>query len=111
MPWRLIKFIIIFAIFLIFILFNYNNKCDISFGFFSIKDAPVFLTVFISFLAGLLCVFPFVFRQNKKKKDIQTGEKPNYNYGGDKKTGGKTRYYDTEITKGDSAENGIYGIN
>jgi len=68
MPWRLVKFIIIFAVLLFFIIFNYDNKSDINFGFFKIRDIPVFITVFASFLIGLLCVFPFLYRKNKKKK-------------------------------------------
>ena len=72
MPWRLIQFIILFAVFLLFIIFNLENRCDISFGFTKAVDVPVFLTVFCTFIAGLLCAFPFVlaFRPRKKEKDV-----------------------------------------
>ena len=71
MPWRLIQFIFFFAIFLLFIIFNLGNKCDINFGFTRINDVPVFLTAFFSFIAGMLCSFPFLlaFRSRAKDKD------------------------------------------
>ena len=69
MPWRFITVIIIFAILLVFITFNLENKCDISFGFIKIEQVPVFLTVFVSFALGLLFMSPFVFRAAKARKN------------------------------------------
>ena len=71
MPWRLIQFIVVFAVFLLFIMFNLgeDNKCDINFGFTVIRDAPVFLTAFFSFIVGMLCAFPFILAFKPKKKD------------------------------------------
>ncbi|MCL2245222.1 MAG: hypothetical protein FWC03_12280 [Treponema sp.] len=66
MPWRLIIFIAIFGVFLVFITFNLENKCDISFGIFSINEVPVFVTVFASFAMGLLCALPLVMHIKKK---------------------------------------------
>ena len=60
MPWRLIVFIVIFALFLVFITFNLENKCDISFGFASLRDVPVFITIFSSFILGFLCTIPLI---------------------------------------------------
>ena len=73
MPWRLIQFIVLFAVFLVFIMCNLGNKCNISFGFAAIKDVPVFLTVFLSFMTGILCTLPFVFgfKSRKKEKPVQ----------------------------------------
>jgi len=71
MSWRLIQFIIFFAIIFLFIVFNLGNKCDISFGpteYFRIKDVPVFLTVFSSFFIGMLCTLPFIFASKARKK-------------------------------------------
>ena len=72
MPWRLIQFIILFAIFLLFIIFNLENRCDINFGFTKVTDVPVFLTVFCAFIAGILCAFPFMlaFRSRRKEKSV-----------------------------------------
>jgi uncharacterized membrane protein YciS (DUF1049 family) len=75
MPWRLIFFIVILAIFLAFIAFNLENKCDISFGFTKIEDVHVFLTIFVSFALGLLCTLPFVVRALMLRKDFENKAK------------------------------------
>jgi uncharacterized integral membrane protein len=69
MPRRLILFIFIFVTVLLFIIFNLKNKSDISFGFAAIKDIPVFLTVFVSFILGMLCTLPFVLGLGGRKKN------------------------------------------
>jgi uncharacterized integral membrane protein len=70
MPWRLIGFILLFGIFLVFIAFNLGNKCDIRFWFgVEFQEVPVFLTAFASFILGMLCSVPFVFSLRRKKKD------------------------------------------
>ena len=81
MPWRLIQFLIIFVFLLLFVVFNLSNKSDISFGFTVIKDAPVFLTIFASFLLGMFCTLPFVLRtgsrkKNKEKKSDKKQDRP-----------------------------------
>jgi len=70
-PWRLIIFIGIFAVFLVFISFNLENRCDISFGFARLSEVPVFITIFTSFVIGLLCAVPLVFHINKRKEAIK----------------------------------------
>ena len=69
MPWRLIIFIVIFAVFLVFITFNLDNRCDINFGFTSAAGIPVFLTIFGSFSFGVLCTLPMVFYSKRKHKE------------------------------------------
>ena len=68
MPWRLVVFIFLFVIFFLFIVFNLENKTDISFGFTKLPDIPVFVTAFFSFIAGMFCTFPFIFRSRTRKK-------------------------------------------
>jgi len=70
MPWRLIEFIVIFAILFLFIIFNLGDKykCDINFGFKSYPDVPVFITVFSSFFIGMLCTLPFIFASKARRK-------------------------------------------
>jgi len=70
MPWRLILFILIFGILLTFIMLNIGeyNRCDISFGFKTIPQVPVFLTIFISFFLGLLCALPLSLVKRKQKE-------------------------------------------
>ncbi|MDR1238526.1 MAG: hypothetical protein LBK27_00270 [Treponema sp.] len=69
MPWRLIGFIILFGIFLVFIGFNLENRCDISFVFHVFPQVPVFLTAFFSFVVGMLCTLPFAVAIRKKRKN------------------------------------------
>ena len=69
MPWKLIVFIFVFGILLAFITFNLENRCDISFGFATFNDVPVFLTIFFAFVLGLLCTMPFVIRARRNQKD------------------------------------------
>jgi uncharacterized integral membrane protein len=68
MPWRLIQIVVVFAVILLFIVFNLENKCDISFGVTKIHDAPVFLTAFCSFVFGMLCTLPFILSHHLRKK-------------------------------------------
>jgi uncharacterized integral membrane protein len=73
MPWRLVGFIILFSVFLIFILSNLGNKCDISFinPEWTLKDVPVFLTVFSSFILGMLSAIPIIISMHLKRKKVQ----------------------------------------
>jgi len=75
MPWRFLVFLVVFGVFLAFITFNLDNKCDISFGFTVIPNVPVFLTVFISYVLGLLCSMPFIFRAGIKRARIPVKDK------------------------------------
>jgi len=68
MPWRLILFIVIFAVFLTFVTLNLDNRCGVNFGFAQFEEVPIFLTVFISFALGLLCAMPLALRLGRKKK-------------------------------------------
>jgi len=77
MPRRLIQFIVLFAVILLFIVFNLENKCDISIIFKEIHDVPVFLVTFFSFVIGMLITLPFIFgyqlRKKKKPEDKKRG--------------------------------------
>jgi len=77
MPYRLIIVILIFAVFLVFITFNLDNRCDINFGFTKITGVPVFITVFISFILGLFCTLPLAIhaiKKHRKHKELNTGQ-------------------------------------
>jgi len=71
MPKRLIQIIIIFAVFLLFIVFNLDYKCTIWI-FKTIPDVPVFLIAFFSFVLGMLSAIPFfISHQLRKKREIE----------------------------------------
>ena len=87
---RLILFIIIFAFFLIFIVLNLDNRCDISIGFKIYKDIPVFLSSLFSFILGMLFAVPLVFSLRKMRKKPSGSESSNtLSPGGAKKRLGK----------------------
>jgi len=66
--WRLIAFILICAIFLAFVALNLENKSDVSFGFRTFTEIPVFFTAFASFVFGMLFAIPFVLSFGRKRK-------------------------------------------
>jgi hypothetical protein len=83
--WRLIGFIVVLGIFLVFIGLNLGNRCDIRYWFTEdrvIKDVPVYLTAFSAFALGLLVTLPAVFMmrsrggKGRKPGDEQGPKKP-----------------------------------
>ncbi|MDR1908363.1 MAG: hypothetical protein LBQ35_00400 [Spirochaetaceae bacterium] len=91
MPWRLLGFIFFVGIVLVFSVFNWKNQCSVSFGFVTLEEVPVYLTVFASFLLGLVCSLPYTISARikaararsltgsaqgaaKKKRPAKTGE-------------------------------------
>ncbi len=67
---RVIVFILIFVFFLAFIVLNLPYKCDVSFGFTTIKDVPIFLSVLSSFVLGMLVTVPMILFHKKKPKSL-----------------------------------------
>jgi len=74
MPWRLILFIAIFAVFLGFVTLNLDNRCNINIGFTQFEGVPIFLTVFITFSMGLLCGAPLVLYFRRRRKGMQRAD-------------------------------------
>ncbi|MCL2138592.1 MAG: LapA family protein [Treponema sp.] len=68
MSWRLIRFIFIFVICLLFMVCNLENKTSLNLGFYEFTEFPVYLVVFSSFIVGMICSFPFVLRSQSKRK-------------------------------------------
>lgn len=58
MPWRLIGFILILALFIGFIALNLDHNSDISFGFYVIPEVPVFVSLFGAFVVGVMVGIP-----------------------------------------------------
>ena len=74
MPWRLVGTVIILGIILLFIGFNLENRCDISFGFTTLTNTPVYLTAFSAFVLGLFCAIPFAISLRRKSTGKKTQE-------------------------------------
>ena len=112
MPWQLIKFIVIFALLLIFTFFNIDNKCDINFGFTKIRDAPVYLTVFTSFVVGMAVTFvsAFIFRRQHGKKPGGKDEKPVIPNLPEKKQKYKKPNINSKTEEDSLTDSGHYGI-
>jgi len=78
MPWRFIRTIAVLVILMIFVMLNTQNACDLNFGFKVLPHVPVYLTVFFSFVLGLLSSLPFFILGILKKrpaKEKQPGTK------------------------------------
>lgn len=54
MPWKLLAFIAVMAIVLVFIGFNLDNRCDISLVFVTFPAVPVVITILVTYILGLL---------------------------------------------------------
>ncbi len=67
MKFKIILIVLIITIEAIFAGLNMKNVSDISFGFTTLKDVPVFLSILISFVSGALIVLPFTLIRGKKK--------------------------------------------
>ena len=67
MPWKFVTVLVIVGIVLLFVAFNIGNTTDISFGIYTARDVPVFLSLFIAFFLGFLVTLPFALSSSSKK--------------------------------------------
>ena len=61
----LIIFIVIAVLIAIFTGFNLGNVCDVNVIFHTFHKVPVFITIIISFIAGIVVALPFSFGKGK----------------------------------------------
>ncbi len=57
MPWKLLAFIVLMTVTLVFIGFNLENRCDLSLVFFTFQNVPIVISILGSFVLGLLAAF------------------------------------------------------
>jgi hypothetical protein len=95
---RLIGFFVVFALFLVFIVLNLDNKCDVNLGFYTFTESPVYITAFISFFIGMLCTLPVIVSLKKK-----SGSSPD-------SSGSKKKNKASPAAQDDIPENGPCGI-
>lgn len=57
MPFKLLAYIALSTLALVFIGFNLDNRCDISLAFVTLRQVPIVITILSSFLLGLLVAF------------------------------------------------------
>lgn len=81
MPWKMIRFLIIMAIVILFVGLNSGNSSDIRFWFGDkaiFKNVPIFISLFGAYALGALSVIPFAvnrsisrFKKNQMKKKAE----------------------------------------
>ena len=69
MPWKLVGFIICLILGTCFAGFNLENSCNISFGFTSFQNVPIFFSLIVAFSCGVLVTLPFTVIKKKSAKD------------------------------------------
>ena len=61
----LIIFIVIAVLIAVFTGFNIGNVCDVNVIFHTFHKVPVFITIIVSFVAGIVVALPFSFGKGK----------------------------------------------
>ena len=72
MPWKLVFYLILLGLVLAFVWLNIGNTTDISFGFASIEDVPIFMSLFVSFFIGVAVALPIAVRSSSGKTRVQS---------------------------------------
>ncbi len=67
MPWKLIAFLAILLVITLFIGFNLDNRCDVSFIFYKYSDVPIFVSILFAYAAGAITAVPFIIGHGRKK--------------------------------------------
>ena len=89
----------------IFIGFNLENACDVSFGVYIFKDVPVFMSILLAFAVGVFIMLPFTFGHRKKdkisspKKSVSSQKPPVYTGTSDTKEKSNTASSSTSEVK------------
>ena len=58
---KLLGTILSLVVLAFFIGFNLDNKCNVNVLFYTFQNVPVFITIIISFVVGVLFTMPFAF--------------------------------------------------
>lgn len=72
MPWKLLLRLTGLAIILVFVVMNRQNTSDVSLGFRTFEDVPIFLSLFLAFFAGALVSIPVAVRSSARKNKSKT---------------------------------------
>ena len=69
MPWKLVGFIICLVLGTCFAGFNLGNSCNISFGFKTFENVPIFFSLIVACALGVMVTLPFTVIKKKSAKD------------------------------------------
>ena len=79
MPWKLIFYLILVGLILVFVGLNLGNTADISLGFYEFNEVPVFMGLFVAFFLGVAVTIPVAVqsssRKTKAKSDLRLERK------------------------------------
>jgi len=65
----------------VFVVVNLENTSDVSIGFRTFAEIPVFLTAFSAFVFGMIFATPFAFSFGKKRKKTAPPAAPEFHHG------------------------------
>lgn len=92
MPLRLIAFLIVAALLIVFAGFNAGHTSDISFGFTTIHDVPIFVSLFAAFALGVVVSLPLItIARFKRRKSAKTPKPPKITSGGSRDKKNKSK--------------------
>lgn len=66
MPFRLFFLALVIVLLVVFIGFNIENRCNVSFVFHTLEDVPVVVTILSAFALGLVAGLPFALRRRNR---------------------------------------------
>ncbi len=69
MPWKLVGFIVCLILGTCFAGFNLENSCNISFGFKTFQNVPIFFSLIVAFAIGVIVTLPFTVIRKKSAKE------------------------------------------
>lgn len=69
MPWKLVGFIICLVLGTCFAGYNLGNNCNISFGFHTFENVPIFFSLIVAFACGVVVTLPFTVIRKKSTKE------------------------------------------
>jgi uncharacterized integral membrane protein len=72
MPWKLFFYLVLLGLILTFVGLNLGNTTDISFGFVSFEEVPVFMSLFIAFFIGVVFTLPVAIRSSSRKTQARS---------------------------------------
>ena len=72
MPWKLVFYLVLLGLVLAFVWLNIGNTTDISFGFATVEDVPIFMSLFVSFFIGVAVALPIAVRSSSRKTRAQS---------------------------------------
>ena len=64
----MIGLLVMLVLVALFASLNLGNRTDIGLGFTVFKDVPIFLSLFIAFLAGMIVMLPFAIGSSRRKR-------------------------------------------